>query len=368
MEKLCPRRPIREIILIKETDVRKNISRRILIGAWILLILTTACNLPSATTPAPVGTIFPDGQVTPTTLPTDTLNNNATPEVSIPVTGMGDVTLQCQFCVNAEPHAVLVIPEVASFNVNVSDPSTRITCLTTQIINGRRVLLCRGAQQSSFNLDVCVGGSNCLQFPITLEVCTLDPQDSIGGTPQVMQFAPLTPIVQAPIDTPIPPTSPANTSTPLPAQPIQPTPSIQPTQVVVNPPHLQPTRPTTPSLTPQPQQPAIGLQDPGEFARWYFGAVWQERNYQDLWDNYLTQSFKTNVGSGSYEDYVTWWGSVERIDVHSVNVMRNDGSYAWVRVNVTFYMKDGRTISNQEYDYDLFYDASRGTWMFDYRI
>jgi hypothetical protein len=48
-------------------------------------------------------------------------------------------------------------------------------------------------------------------------------------------------------------------------------------------------------------------------------------------------------------------------------VIQNDGTQAWVRVNVTFTMMDGRVVANQEYDYDLLYDASRGTWMFDYR-
>jgi hypothetical protein len=101
--------------------------------------------------------------------------------------------------------------------------------------------------------------------------------------------------------------------------------------------------------------------------RWYFGEVWRGRDYQDLWDNYLTSSFKTRTGSGSYEDYITWWSSVERVDVNSVDVIQNDGTQAWVRVNVTFTMMDGRVVANQEYDYDLLYDASRGTWLFDYR-
>lgn len=346
--------------------MKRNIRRRAWIGALAILLLTTACNLPTTATPTPVGTILPDEQATSTALPTS-MSGDLTPGVSIPVTGMESVSLDCQFCVNDEPHAVLIVPELASFNVNVADPSTRITCLTTQVVNGRRILLCRGAQQSSFHLDVCIGGSSCIQFPVTLEVCTLNPRDSLGGTPQVIPFAPLTPVVQAPIDTPMPTVLPENTSTPLPAPP------TQPTQVVATPPHRQPTRPTTPTpsvafQTQQPQQPAVGLQDPAEFARWYFGAVWQQRNYQDLWDNYLTPSFKTNVGSGSFEDYVTWWNSVERIEIHSVDVMRHEGTYAWVRVNVTFYMKDGRIVSGQQYDYDLFYDANRGTWMFDYRV
>ena len=35
----------------------------------------------------------------------------------IPVTGSQEVLLQCQFCVNDEPHAVLILPESAAFLV-----------------------------------------------------------------------------------------------------------------------------------------------------------------------------------------------------------------------------------------------------------
>jgi hypothetical protein len=101
--------------------------------------------------------------------------------------------------------------------------------------------------------------------------------------------------------------------------------------------------------------------------RWYLTAVWAERNYEELWNNYLTPSFKANVGSGSFEDYQLWWSSVERVDIHSVEVVQNDGTHAWVRVNLTFTMRDGRVVANQQYDYDLLFDAARQVWMFDYR-
>lgn len=124
----------------------------------------------------------------------------------------------------------------------------------------------------------------------------------------------------------------------------------------------QPTR--APRLFPP--VPVTGIQDPSEFARWYFARVWQERDYQNLWDNYLTPSYKTNVGSGIFEDYAGWWNTVERVDVNSVDVLENNGTIAWVRVNLTFRMQDGRVLSNEVYDYVFLYDPSRGTWMFDF--
>jgi len=112
--------------------------------------------------------------------------------------------------------------------------------------------------------------------------------------------------------------------------------------------------------------PRTGLYDPEGFVRWYFEAVWKERNYQDLWDHYLTPSFKARPNAGDYQAYAVWWDSVERVDVNSLRVLQNDGTHAWIPVNVTLTMKDGRVIPNQEYDYTLFFDAARQTWMFDY--
>ena len=114
-----------------------------------------------------------------------------------------------------------------------------------------------------------------------------------------------------------------------------------------------------------PAETPNNIQDPAGFARWYFTRVWNERDYQNLWDNYLTASFKTNVGSGLFEDYAWWWNTVERVEIHSVEVLENNGTNAWVRVNLTFHMKDGRVVENQVYDYDFLYDPTRETWMFD---
>ncbi len=119
-----------------------------------------------------------------------------------------------------------------------------------------------------------------------------------------------------------------------------------------------------PPLFPQSGTQSVS-EDPAEFARWYFTRVWNERDYQNLWDTYLTPSYKANAGSGLFEDYVGWWNAVERVDVNSVDVIQNNGSDAWVRVNLTFRMKDGRVVQDQVYDYDFLYDPSRGTWMFD---
>ena len=333
----------------------KILSRIVRIGALLLIVLSSSCNLPAQTPAAPQGTILPASPAATETLSSAIVTDVAATAI-IPVTGMESVSLQCQFCVNDETHAVLIMPERASFLV--SEPVIGINCLTAKVVNGQRIVLCRGAKQTALTLNVCLDNSNCVQFPITLQDCPLGQQANVGK-PAVTSI-PFTQLAPAPINTQIP----ANTAVPLTTQ-------AAPTQMVIAPPSatlaanapfLQPTRGTH-SLPPQ---SGAGIQDPGEFVRWYFASVWQARNYQDLWDNYLTPAFKSRISSGGYSEYVQWWSSVERVDVSSVDVLQNENGRAWVRVTVTFTMKDGRVISNQQYDYSLLYDAARQSWMFDY--
>jgi hypothetical protein len=335
----------------------KITPRRLLAGAWALLVFTSACNMPAAPTATPLGTILPAEQVLSTPAPTGIWSGLPATSVSIPVTGMDPVTLQCQFCVNDVPHAVLIVGENASFNV--AEPLTRVTCLTAQVVNGRRIVLCRGAAQTAFNLNVCTGGTNCSLFPVTLETCPILSQTGAGTARPTLAAPTATVPIGTATGTRIPRVTPVRTAIPTSTTVILP-PAGTSTSAAPLQPTVAPVLPT--------QAAATSLADPAGFIRWYFNAVWAQRTYQELWNNYLTPSFRTNVGSGSFEDYEIWWNSVERVDLHSVEVMQNDGSHAWVRVNVTFTMRDGRIVANQQYDYDLLFDAARQTWMFDYRV
>jgi hypothetical protein len=352
----------------------KIFSRGLTIGALAFLLFSSACNLP-AQTPTAVGTILPT-QGTPTVVSPTTPANTETPITVIPVTGVEDVSLQCEFCVNDETHAVLILPESAAFLV--SEPVVGVNCITAQVVNDSRILFCRGAQQTVFTLNVCFESENCLQYPITLAACPLTVQQrnptSAVLTPINAGITPTASATQI-----ISPPAAATTAAPPPA-----TATLLPALATTTAPLSTPTAPPAVATTalppvgtatvhsPQSRVPATHLprtavNTPEGFLRWYFGAVWNERNYQDLWDNYLTPSFKARPNNGGYEDYAAWWSSVQRVDVNSVNVLQNDGTHAWVRVNVTFTMNDGRVVSDQEYDYSLFYDAARQTWMFDYQ-
>jgi hypothetical protein len=347
-----------------------SLSRGLAIGALLLLLFTSACNLP-AQSPTPVGTILPTRQGTTTVSPTVPASTEI-PTTLIPVTGAQEVLLQCQFCVNAEPHAVIILPQSAAFLV--SEPIVGVNCITAQMVGDRRILFCRGGQGTTFTFNACFDEASCLQYPITLATCPLG-REAANPTPMVLMpinqgITPTAP-VETQMSTPAPPLAMTTTAPPpvlattAPALPTQTIPPVVGTTAL--PPAATVTVHAPQSRAPATRLPRTALSTPEGFLRWYFSAVWNERNYQDLWDNYLTPSFKSRPQAGGLEEYSAWWSSVQRVDVNSVTEVQNDGTHAWVRVNITFTMNDGRVISNQEYDYDLFYDAARQTWMFDYR-
>jgi hypothetical protein len=189
----------------------------------------------------PVGTILPEGQTqhsTVTLLPATSTATFVIP--SIPITGDNVVSLQCQFCVDGETHAVLVFPELAYFDVISS--STPVRCLTADVVSDRRILICRGAQSTSFYLNICYDSSHCLQFPVALQECPL------------VTFTPFAPFNLTPINTPESPdeeeptqASPAVSATPT--QRINPTPTSPPPATIA-PPTSPPTNPPPPTSEP----------------------------------------------------------------------------------------------------------------------
>lgn len=105
---------------------------------------------------------------------------------------------------------------------------------------------------------------------------------------------------------------------------------------------------------------------PEEFVFWYFNALWQQRNYGDLWNNFLTASFQNHSSNGNFNEYVEWWKTVNRIDINGIEIVQKKEISAWARVNVNFYLNDGRVLNAREYDYSLVFDTAKRIWMFDY--
>ena len=192
-----------------------RISRQTLTGALILLCLTSACGRLTLASPTPVWTVPPSGGSLLATatitapIPTATTSIPVTP--LIPITGENVVSLQCQFCVDAETYAILSFPDFAYFDVSSDTP---VSCFTADVTGGSRILICHGAQSATFNLNICSDPSNCLQFPVALQTCSLL-QD--GATP-LTTGTPfyLTPIntLQAPTGTRKPAPTPSSTPGP----------------------------------------------------------------------------------------------------------------------------------------------------------
>ena len=159
----------------------RRISRRILIGASLVIFLSSACGRLTLISPTPVWTVPPFGQPN---FPTATIAA-ATPITAtsvavtplIPITGENVVSLQCQFCVDTETHAVLIFPDFAYFDVTSDTP---VSCLTADVTSGKRILICHGAHSTAFTLNICSDPQNCLQYPVALQSC---PLLQAGATP-----------------------------------------------------------------------------------------------------------------------------------------------------------------------------------------
>ena len=229
----------------------KRIFHLFLYGALAIILLTAAC-APEEGTSTVVGTL-PSDDLTPSPFVTDgtttgtaetetpstaatletttstadltgtapaatdttqTAVTSTTQTASIPVTG-DLILVECQFCVNNMAHALLVLSDVATFEMvtpatSLSTPGPDTGCNTVDTFSGRQVVLCRAEENTSITLNICTDG-NCTELAVDLQSCP----DS-AGTPQPGVTATETPGA-AVTDTPLAsPTTGGATSTPTP--------------------------------------------------------------------------------------------------------------------------------------------------------
>lgn len=119
----------------------------------------------------------------------------------IPVTGQEIVLVECQFCVDTMAHALLVLPDTATFKItspatstttsSTSVTATTPTCTTVEVNNGRQVVLCSGPEMTPLTINICTDSTNCRDFPVDLLACPLvqAPPGLIAG-PNETQAAP----------------------------------------------------------------------------------------------------------------------------------------------------------------------------------
>ena len=201
----------------------KKVSRLFLFGALVLVLLTAACGAGGGATPTPLSTLpgvqetstLPGGvdvtqtavtetattaataETATTGLETPTLTLSTTESVStlatsvgatatgasqtqgIPVTGVDIVLVECQFCVDTLAHALLVLPDTATFAVTMPTTTTTTTdtvktnCSTIEVNNGKQVVLCSGPEKTPVILNICTDANSCTDFPINLQPCPL---------------------------------------------------------------------------------------------------------------------------------------------------------------------------------------------------
>ncbi len=201
----------------------KRPTKLFLFLALLVALLTTACGARQGGTPTAIGTLLPSTTelsstpfgptvtvgTTPTAtgsgliVPADTstpglatavggsggaINTQTVPTQAhaIPVTGQDIMLVECQFCVDAKAHALLVLPDTATFKITSPVPNANTTtdvmptCTTVEINNGSQVVLCSGPQLTSLVVNICTDASHCTDFPVNLLSCPLTQGGSVG--------------------------------------------------------------------------------------------------------------------------------------------------------------------------------------------
>jgi hypothetical protein len=107
----------------------------------------------------------------------------ATRTAVIPVTGQEIMLVECQFCVDTRAHALLVLPDTATFNItspalgattsNTTAVDAEPRCTTVEVNNGRQVVLCSGPEMTPLVVNICTDASTCTDFPVDLLACPL---------------------------------------------------------------------------------------------------------------------------------------------------------------------------------------------------
>ena len=192
----------------------KKISRLFLLGALAVILLTAAC-APEEGTPTVVETL-PPVDLTPSpaatdgtlTAETETTSTAATLETATPAAALTEtapaatdtpqvaatdttqtpstpvtsdvILLECQFCVNNMAHALLVLSEVATFELTTTATGTDTGCNTVDTFDDRQVVLCRAEENTSLTLNICTDG-NCTELLVDLQACPVAPGTAEPG-------------------------------------------------------------------------------------------------------------------------------------------------------------------------------------------
>ena len=120
--------------------------------------------------------------------------------------GVEPILVECQYCIDGMAHALLVLPDTATFETvtdtaAVSTPGPDTGCNTVDTYNGRQVVICRAQESTSLNLNICRDGNNCTPLLVELQSCPNTLQPGLTNTPEAEETTAETPTIGA-TDTP----------------------------------------------------------------------------------------------------------------------------------------------------------------------
>ena len=139
----------------------------------------------------PAGPVDTTATIDTATIPADstpTTGTDVTQTPGVPVTGADLVLLEGQFCIEDMAHALLVLPDTATFETvtdtaSLSTPGPDTGCHVVDLYNGRQIVLCRSAENTSLNLNICTDGNNCTQLLVEPQDCPAVVQLGVTDTP-----------------------------------------------------------------------------------------------------------------------------------------------------------------------------------------
>ncbi len=109
-------------------------------------------------------------------------------------------------------------------------------------------------------------------------------------------------------------------------------------------------------------QPQAQIPDPEDFIRYYFDAITTQRNYEYLW-SLQTDNFHREASKNSFNDYVTYWETVDDVTINSIDVYDQSAYSVRCRVKMNFY-KNNESIP-VDLPFFLTYDDMKNSWIFD---
>jgi hypothetical protein len=102
--------------------------------------------------------------------------------------------------------------------------------------------------------------------------------------------------------------------------------------------------------------------EPEDFIRDYFYSVTHKRNYEHLW-TLMTDDFKQRNTPGGYSEYIEFWNTVEQVDINNMEFQRTSDTSVKCQFRMILHIGGKQYFTNAKYN--LIYDASRQTWLFD---